>query len=76
MVRCFEDDNVIHVHGEINPISDIETINAELLLADLQLAEKLCETQTKKTKTNQASEVLKMSVFSKIKDGLEKENYQ
>lgn len=73
MVRCFDDDNVIHVHGEINPISDIETINTELLLADLQLAEKLCETQSKKIKTNQATEILKMSVFSKIKDSLEKE---
>ena len=36
VVRCFEDDNVIHVAGKVDPISDIETINTELALADLQ----------------------------------------
>ena len=41
MVRCFEDENVVHVEGKINPISDIEVINLELILADLQTAEKI-----------------------------------
>ena len=41
MVRCFEDDNVVHVEGKIDPISDIEVINLELILADLQTAEKI-----------------------------------
>ncbi len=36
VVRCFEDENVIHVDGKINPVSDIETINTELALADLE----------------------------------------
>jgi ribosome-binding ATPase len=40
VVRCFEDDNVIHVAGKIDPISDIEVINTELALADLQTVEK------------------------------------
>ena len=40
VVRCFEDDNVIHVTGKVDPISDIETINTELALADLQTVEK------------------------------------
>ncbi len=40
VVRCFEDDNVIHVAGKVDPISDIETINTELALADLQTVEK------------------------------------
>ena len=35
VVRCFEDDNVVHVTGKVNPVSDIETINTELALADL-----------------------------------------
>jgi len=39
VVRCFEDDEVIHVEGKIDPISDIEVINLELILADLQMAE-------------------------------------
>jgi hypothetical protein len=40
VVRCFEDENVIHVAGKVNPVSDIEVINTELALADLATAEK------------------------------------
>ncbi len=40
VVRCFEDDNVVHVSGTINPVSDIETINTELALADLATVDK------------------------------------
>ncbi len=40
VVRCFEDSNVIHVAGKIDPVSDIETINTELALADLEAVEK------------------------------------
>src|SRR3990170_7751454 len=40
VVRCFEDDNVIHVAGKVDPISDIETINTELALADLATVER------------------------------------
>lgn len=40
VVRCFEDDNVVHVNGKVDPISDIETIQTELALADLSTVEK------------------------------------
>jgi ribosome-binding ATPase len=40
VVRCFEDDNIIHVAGKVDPISDVETIVTELALADLQTVEK------------------------------------
>src|SRR3954470_20188740 len=40
VVRCFEDENVVHVHGGVDPEGDIETINIELLLADLSTVEK------------------------------------
>src|SRR5512139_596444 len=40
VVRCFQDDNVIHVAGKVDPVSDIETINTELALADLATVEK------------------------------------
>jgi GTP-binding protein YchF len=40
VVRCFNDDNVVHVAGKVNPVSDIETINTELALADLAAVEK------------------------------------
>jgi len=49
VVRVFEDKNVTHVHGGVDPDSDISTINTELLLADLELAESLLE-KTKKSK--------------------------
>src|SRR5438309_7930342 len=40
VVRCFEDPNVVHVAGKVNPVSDIETINTELALADLESVER------------------------------------
>ena len=40
VVRCFEDSNVIHVDGNIDPIRDIDTINLELILADLETVNK------------------------------------
>jgi hypothetical protein len=47
VVRCFDDDNVIHVAGKIDPVSDIETINTELALADLATVEKQLSKHTK-----------------------------
>mgnify|MGYP003766269013 CR=1 FL=1 len=41
IVRCFEDENVVHVHGTVDPRGDVEVINTELILADLQTLEKL-----------------------------------
>jgi GTP-binding protein YchF len=43
VVRCFEDENVVHVHGGVDPVGDVETINTELLLADLATVEKRLE---------------------------------
>ena len=40
VVRCFEDDNIIHVEGSVDPLRDIETINTELILADLEVVDK------------------------------------
>lgn len=48
VVRCFDDTNVVHVDGKIDPISDIETINTELILSDMELLEK----RIQKTKKN------------------------
>jgi ribosome-binding ATPase len=52
VVRCFDDDEIIHVHGGIDPISDIETINTELILADLQSIEKIVQRLEKQAKGN------------------------
>ncbi|MGV2794906.1 redox-regulated ATPase YchF, partial [Clostridium perfringens] len=50
VVRCFEDENITHVDGKINPISDIQTINLELILADLDSVEKRIERSRKNMK--------------------------
>ena len=48
VVRCFNDENVIHVGGKVNPLSDIETINTELILADMETLEKAIQKESKK----------------------------
>lgn len=50
VVRCFDDPNIIHVAGRVNPIDDIETINTELALADMDSLEKIKQRNQKKTK--------------------------
>lgn len=50
VVRCFEDENVVHVDGSVNPLRDIETIETELVLADLQVLEKRIERMAKQLK--------------------------
>ena len=51
VVRCFEDGDIIHVHGKVNPRDDIETINLELALADLEVVEKKLQNIPKLLKT-------------------------
>jgi len=51
VVRCFEDENVVHVHGIVNPVSDVETINTELLLADLSTVERRLERVSRAAKS-------------------------
>src|SRR6201993_453924 len=63
VVRCFEDDDVTHVEGKIDPIADIETIETELMLADLDSLEKRVDNLEKKAKgtgedAKQAKELL------------------
>jgi len=52
VVRCFEDDDITHVEGKIDPIADIETIETELMLADLDSLEKRVDALEKKAKQN------------------------
>jgi len=74
VVRCFEDPNITHVHGVIDPLSDIEVINTELILADLGTATKLVDSQSKKAKSNAKDEVKKLDVLNKILNTLEEGN--
>lgn len=52
VVRCFEDGNITHVEGRIDPVSDAETVNTELMLADLESLEKRQESLIKKARGN------------------------
>lgn len=47
VVRCFEDSNVVHVDGSVDPIRDIETINLELIFADIETVDKRLDKQKK-----------------------------
>ncbi len=68
VVRCFDDDNTIHVAGKINPIDDIETINTELALADMASIEKRIERLTKQVKSGDKQAVLEYNVLTKLNE--------
>ena len=70
VVRCFEDPNIVHVDGSIDPIRDIETINLELVLADLETVQKRIEKAQKMLKADKKYQ-LEIDVFEKIKKVLE-----
>ena len=71
VVRCFEDDNVVHVAGKIDPISDIETINTELALADLATVEKQLSKSTKIAKSGGDKEAARLvAALQKIEPAL------
>ncbi|MBU3679530.1 MAG: redox-regulated ATPase YchF [Candidatus Kapabacteria bacterium] len=52
VVRCFEDDNVVHVHGGVDPLHDIDIIETELILKDVESVDKRMETVNKKVRAN------------------------
>lgn len=66
VVRCFDDDNVVHVDGRVSPIDDIETINTELALADLDAVERAITNLTKKAKGGDKDAQAMLDVFKKI----------
>ena len=71
VVRCFEDPNVIHVDGSVNPLRDIETINLELIFADMETLEKRLEKAKKNLKADKKYQS-EINLIEKIKASLEK----
>ena len=63
VVRCFEDADVVHVDGKIDPISDIETIDTELVLADLESMERQQERLVKKARGNDKEAIERLAVY-------------
>ena len=66
VVRCFEDDNIIHVAGKVSPLDDIETINTELALADLDSVEKALLRAQKAAKGQDKEAIALVKVLEKI----------
>ena len=73
VVRCFEDNEVIHVSGKVDPLDDIEVINLELVLADLSQLQKRRDRLKKQIKTNKESAIEDL-LLEKIEKNLEKGN--
>ncbi|SDB27999.1 hypothetical protein SAMN02927930_01069 [Pseudidiomarina indica] len=71
VVRCFENDNIVHVAGRVNPIEDIEVINTELALADLESVEKAIVRQGKKAKGGDKQAAAEIAVLQKLLPALE-----
>ncbi|MGI9049965.1 MAG: GTPase, partial [Rubrobacteraceae bacterium] len=70
VVRCFEDENVAHVHGGVNPLDDIETIQTELLLADLSSTERRLERVGRAAKSGDAKLRAEAAGLEKLRDHL------
>ena len=71
VVRCFDDGNVIHVDGNIDPIRDIEIINVELIMSDLEIVDNRLNRIGKKAEmTKDKKELLEIGALRKIKEGL------
>lgn len=71
VVRCFENEKIIHVNGSIDPIRDIDIINLELALADLEQVTKLYEKNAKLVKTGDKSLIATVSLLERVKEALE-----
>lgn len=71
VVRCFEDGNVVHVDGSIGPARDVETINLELIFADLEMLEKRMDKTRKMIKSGDKKYQIEIEFLEKIKATLE-----
>ena len=70
VVRCFEDKNIVHVEGRIDPIDDIETINLELIYSDIETVEKRIERVTKTAKSGDKNAILELNALTRILNDL------
>ena len=68
VVRCFENENIVHVDGKINPVSDIETINTELILSDMETLDKAIQRESKKSKSGDKDAKRLLEIYKKIED--------
>jgi GTP-binding protein YchF len=74
VTRCFTDDNVVHVEGTVDPISDIATINTELALADLETVAKSLDKQSRKARSGDKDAAAAVSVLERLNEQLSEGN--
>ena len=74
VVRCFEDDNIIHVDGSVNPMRDLETINMELIFSDMEMVERRID-RTKKAMKGDKTLASELALFERIYATLEQALY-
>ena len=70
LVRCFEDPNIIHVDGNVNPMRDIETINLELIFSDIEIIERRLARAEKALKGDKSA-AAEIAVLKRVKEALE-----
>jgi ribosome-binding ATPase len=71
VVRCFDDGNVVHVAGKVDPLSDIEVINTELALADMETVEKTMQREGKKAKSGDKDAIALITLCEKVQAHLD-----
>jgi GTP-binding protein YchF len=71
VVRCFENGDIVHVTGKVDPISDIETIDTELALADLDSVEKALNRAERSAKTGDKDAKVRAEVLGRVRTGLD-----
>jgi len=71
VVRCFEDANVVHVSNKVDPLSDVETINTELALADMETVDKTIQRESKKAKSGDKEAIALCTVLDKVQKCLD-----
>lgn len=72
VVRCFENDDVIHVAGKIDPLGDIEVIDTELALADMETVQRWVDKATKASKSGDKEALAQKALFERVRDHLDK----
>lgn len=71
VVRCFEDSNIVHVDGSVNPVRDMETINVELIFADMDAVERRIDRARKNSKGGEKKYLAEIALLERVKQHLE-----
>jgi GTP-binding protein YchF len=72
VVRCFEDSDITHVEGSVDPIRDMETIQMELIFADMEALERKIQRTGKAAKSGEAQMKVELALYQRVYEGLEK----